>query len=224
MAEVAASARSPSPTPSPSAGDHNSEMGCAGRLAARTATRRSSRSDADGPDLEGHLHAACRADYAYKAAINKTWDENYGAGGRPGGDNIAYTAPADGAVTFYYDHATHWVTSDAQGPIITAPGSFQSELGCPADWSPDCMKPWLQDPDGDGTYTWSTDQIPAGTYEFKVAHGLCWDENYGAGGAPGGANVALSVPADGLIVTISYVLATHAITTTVDQGRARPPT
>ena len=47
------------------------------------------------------------------------------------------------------------------------------------------MRPWLQDPDGDGTYTWSTDQIPAGVYEFKVAHGLSWDENYGAGGAPG---------------------------------------
>ena len=24
-------------------------------------------------------------DYAYKAAINGTWDENYGAGGVPGG-------------------------------------------------------------------------------------------------------------------------------------------
>ena len=33
-------------------------------------------------------------------------------------------------MTFYYDHATHYVTSDAQGPIITAPGSYQSELGC----------------------------------------------------------------------------------------------
>ena len=34
------------------------------------------------------------------------------------------------------------------------------------------MRPWLQDPDGDGTYTWSTDQIPAGSHEFKVAHKL----------------------------------------------------
>ena len=76
------------------------------------------------------------------------------------------------------------MTSDAQGPIITAPGSFQSELGCPGDWAPDCMRSWLQDPDGDGTYTFTTDQIPAGNYEFKVAHGLGWDENYGAGGAP----------------------------------------
>ncbi len=90
-----------------------------------------------------------------------------------------------------------------RGPIITAPGSYQSELGCAADWSPACMRPWLQDPDGDGTYTWSTDQIPAGSYEFKVAHGLSWDESYG----DGGNNVALSVPSDGTVVTISYVLA-----------------
>ena len=56
------------------------------------------------------------------------------------------------------------------------------------------MRPWLQDPDGDGTYTWSTDQIPAGSYEFKVAHGLSWDESYGDNGP---TNVSLSVPSDG---------------------------
>ena len=62
--------------------------------------------------------------------MNKSWDENYGVGAVADGGNISYTNP--GTVSFYYDHGTHWVTSDAQGPIITAPGSFQSELGCPA--------------------------------------------------------------------------------------------
>ena len=33
------------------------------------------------------------------------------------------------------------------------------------------MRPWLQDPDGDGTYTWSG-VLPAGSYEYKIAHGL----------------------------------------------------
>ena len=161
--------------------------------------------------------------YAYKAAINRTWDESYGG---PGGGDILYTNP--GTVHFYYDHGTHYVTSDAQGPIITAPGSYQSELGCTSDtgglndWAPDCMRPWLQDPDGDGTYTWSTDQIPAGSYEFKVAHGLSWDENYGAGGERGGANLSLSVPSDGTVVTISYVLATHAISVKTSRAGAAP--
>ena len=122
-------------------------------------------------------------------------------------------------VTFYYDHATHWATSDAQGPIITAPGSFQSELGCTADWMPSCMRPWLQDPDGDGTYTWSTDQIPVGTYEFKVAHGLGWNESYGDAS---GGNVALTVPSAGSVVTISYVLATHQISVKNSKPGATP--
>ena len=43
---------------------------------------------------------------------------------------------ADGKVKFYYDPTTHWVTSDEQGPIITVPGSFQSELGCSARLGP----------------------------------------------------------------------------------------
>ena len=30
-------------------------------------------------------------EHAYKAAINKTWDENYGAGGNQNGANISYT-------------------------------------------------------------------------------------------------------------------------------------
>ena len=24
------------------------------------------------------------------------------------------------------------------GPVVTLPGSFQSELGCPGDWQPEC--------------------------------------------------------------------------------------
>ncbi len=85
------------------------------------------------------------------------------------------------------------------------------------------MRSWLQDPDGDGTYTFTTDQIPAGNYEFKVAHGLGWDENYGAGGAPGGANVAFSVPVrrrpdDHHL----QVLSTHAVSVKTSKAGAAP--
>ncbi|MGA8978029.1 MAG: pullulanase-type alpha-1,6-glucosidase, partial [Pedococcus sp.] len=200
-------------------GSHNSEMGCGGDWAP-DCTQAQLTLDPNDQIWKG-TYTLPSAEYAYKAAINKAWDENYGAGGRPGGDNISYTAPS-GPVTFYYDHATHWVTSDAQGPIITAPGAFQSELGCPADWSPGCMQPWLQDPDGDKTYTWSTDRLPAGTYEFKIAHGLSWDENYGAGGAAGGANLSVTVPADGMVTSISYDLATHEATTKVARAGSAP--
>jgi hypothetical protein len=145
--------------------------------------------------------------YSYKAALNGSWTENYGAAGVRDGSNIDVET-ADGTVTFYYDPRTHWVTSDEQGPIITVPGSFQSELGCSADWDPACMRPWLQDKDGDGVYALITTKIPAGTYEFKVAHNLSWTESYP------GSNVSVTVPKDGATTTFLYDKATHEVTVT----------
>jgi len=157
--------------------------------------------------------------YEYKAALNKSWDVNYGAGAVPGGPNIALTVPANGTnVTFYYDNATHWVTSDLNDPIVTAAGDFQSELGCPSDWSPDCLRSWLQDPDGDGTYTFTTTALPAGDYQVKATVGLSWDTNYGAGGVPGGPNIDFSVPADGAKVTFSFNSTSHVLTVLAGNG------
>lgn len=48
--------------------------------------------------------------YSYKAAINKSWDENYGAFGHRDGANIDLHHPG-GAVTFHYDHRTKIVSS-----------------------------------------------------------------------------------------------------------------
>jgi pullulanase-type alpha-1,6-glucosidase len=133
-----------------------------------------------------------------------------------GGADTTAGAP----VSFSYDPAAHWVTTDAEGPIVTAPGSFQSELGCPGDWAPDCLRSQLQDPDGDGVYTFTTTAIPAGQYEVKVAHGLSWAENYGAGGARDGANIPFTVAADGDRTAFSYDLAIHVLT--VSAGIAPP--
>jgi pullulanase-type alpha-1,6-glucosidase len=200
-------------------GDHNSEMGCPGDWQPDCPQAQLSLDPND--QIWKGTYTLPAGPYAYKAAINKSWDENYGAGGAKDGANIGYTAPA-GPVTFYYDHSTHYVTSDAEGPIVTVPGSFQAALGCSGDWQPACMRPWLQDPDGDGVLTWRTDRIPAGHYEAKVAHGLSWDENYGAGGAPGGANIGFDVPGDGVVTTFSYTLATHVLTITTSRAGAAP--
>ena len=81
---------------------------------------------------------------------------------------------------FYFDGTTHWVTSNRNASIATAAGSFQSEIGCPGDWAPDCLRSWLQDIDGNGVYTFVTDDIPAGDYEFKVALAEAWDTSYPA--------------------------------------------
>jgi hypothetical protein len=196
------------PAPQPDAvavgGSFNSEIGCPGDWQPDCAQAQLARRSND--DVWSATLALPAGDFEYKIAIDKSWDVNYGKGGVQGGANIALTVPAGGAqVTFYYDNATHWVTTTLDGPIVTAVGDFQSELGCPGDWSPDCLRSWLQDPDGDGVYTFTTTGLPAGDYQVKAALNLSWDVNYGAGGVPNGPNIAFTVPSDGSPVTLSYV-------------------
>ncbi len=201
-------------------GDHNSEMGCAADWAPDCPQAQLTLDPKD-KIWKGTYGTIPAGNFAYKAAINKSWDENYGENAVKNGSNISYVAPG-GNVTFYYDHATHWVTSDAQGPIFTAPGTFQAALGCPGDWQPDCMQPWLEDPNGDGVFTWSSDRIPAGTYQFKVAQNLSWDVSYGDGGVAGGANMSFTVPSDGTVVTISFDSTTHVTTVQTSRKGAVP--
>jgi len=44
--------------------------------------------------------------YSFKAAVNGSWEENYGAFGQRDGSNHEFEH-AGGPVTFHYDHATH---------------------------------------------------------------------------------------------------------------------
>ncbi len=200
-------------------GSQNQEMGCPGDWQPDCAEAQLS---LDAEDLVWKRTTSLPAgDYEFKAAIDGSWDENYGAGGAPNGPNVPLSLTEQREVTFYYDHGTHWVTSDANGPIVTAAGDFQSELGCPGDWSPDCLRSWLQDPDGDGTYTFTTDAIPAGSYATKVTHGQTWDENYGAGGAPGGGDIGFDVP-NGAQVRFSYDVESHLLTVSTGAAGAAP--
>ena len=200
-------------------GSHNGEIGCAGDWMPACDQAQMSLDPADS--VWKATVDVPAGTYEYKAAIDRGWDENYGAGGAPGGANIPLDA-AGGPVSFYYDHATHYATTDAEGPIVTAAGSFQDELGCPSDWTPGCMAAWLQDPDGDGTFTFATTRLPAGSYQVKATHGLSWNENYGAGGAPGGANIDFDVPSDGVQVLFSYDVASHVLTVSSRAAGASP--
>ncbi len=199
-------------------GSHGSEMGCAEAISGAGGDWEPGCEQGQlAPDPDGDVwsgeYSLPAGDYDYKAALNRSWAENYGAGGVRDGQNITYTA--DGSpVTFYYEHARHYATSTAQGPIITLPGSLQTELGCAADWDPACMNGWMIDTDGDGTYSFGTTQLPTGRHEVKVAHGRSWDENYGVGGAAGGSNYAFDAVA-GEVTWFSYDLATHVLTITV---------
>ena len=150
--------------------------------------------------------------WEYKAALNGSWDENYGANATLGGANIGLNLPAPSDVKFYYDHGTHWITDNKNKIIAVAPGSFQSELGCPGDWDPGCLRSWLQDPHGDGLYSFSTTALHAGSYETKVAINESWNENYGEGGVPGGPNIAFTVPRSCQEMFFLYNPGTHVLT------------
>jgi len=156
--------------------------------------------------------------YEYKAALNDSWDENYGANAQPNGSNIGLVTAGTTSVKFYYDHKSHWVTDAINSAIATLPGSFQSELGCAGDWDPGCLRSWLQDPDGDGTYIFETAALPAGAYEAKVAINEGWDVNYGAGGVLNGPNIPFTVSADSQQVVFTYNSTSHILTIQAGHG------
>ena len=95
-------------------------------------------------------------------------------------------------------------------PTITVPGTHQSEQSGVSDWDPAHLGSWLRDNDNDGVFTLTTYDIPAGSYQAKVAHNRSWDENYGAGGQLGGDNISFTVPAMAR-TTFRYELATHLL-------------
>jgi glycosidase len=194
------------------AGSLQSELGCAGDWDPGCAATHLTYDGND--DVWQGTFSVPAGSYEYKAALNNTWDENYGLHAVAGGDNIALNLAGSTAVKFYYDHETHWVTDNIGSTIPVAPGSFQSELGCSGDWDPGCLRSWLEDPDGDGTYTFVTTALPAGTYESKVAINESWDENYGQGGVLNGPNIAFTVPTDNAKVTFTYIGSTHVLSIT----------
>jgi hypothetical protein len=98
--------------------------------------------------------------------------------------------------------------------MVNVPGSWQAAAGCAGDWDPACEVTALTD-NGDGTFS-GTFNVPAGSYEFKVALAGAWGENYGADGVRDGANIPLVLEADS-VVTFTYDSATHIVTATVGE-------
>lgn len=129
---------------------------------------------------------------------------------------VVYAHPG-GPNTFCYDPRTTFVTSTSQGTIWSPTGSFQSELGCAADWDPTCLTAWLQDPDGDGVLVHRTDQVPAGTYEVKATRDSAW-----GGELPAGANVTFTVPEAGDVVRFTLDPATGALGVSIEQPLVVP--
>jgi glucan 1,4-alpha-glucosidase len=207
---AATASHTPNPTAVTIAGSLQSEAGCPGDWDPACAATHLAFDAAD--DVWQGTFSLPAGSYEYKAALNDAWTENYGLHAQQDGANIPLALPAPASVKFYYDHKSHWVTDNKSSVIAVAPGSFQSELGCPGDWDPGCLRSWLQDPDGNGIYAFQTSALPQGSYETKVAINEGWDENYGQGGVPGGANIPFTVPVDNATVTFTYDATSHILT------------
>jgi pullulanase-type alpha-1,6-glucosidase len=104
----------------------------------------------------------------YKVAINGSWDINYGKNASQGGADIPLIVDKPIQVTFLFDPKSHWVTDDYNTPIINAVGDFQTQLGCPSNADPGCLRGWLEDPEGDGSYSFITRALKAGDYEVSL--------------------------------------------------------
>jgi glucan 1,4-alpha-glucosidase len=215
-----AASSTPDPTSVTVVGDLQSAAGCTSDWDPTCAATHLTYDASD--DVWQGTFSLPAGNYQYKAALNDAWDENYGLYAALNGDNIPLTLPQSGSVKFYYDHKTHWVTDNHNTPIPVVVGDFQQELGCPGDWQPDCLRSWLEDPDGNGIATFETTALPAGSYQAKVAVNEGWDENYGAGGASNGDNIPFSVPTDHAKVTFSYDTTSHLLTISVADPQGAP--
>ena len=216
----AAAANTPAPTSVTVAGSLQSAAGCAGDWDPACAATHLAY-DANDDVWQGTF-ALPAGSYEYKAALNNSWDENYGLHAQENGANIPLNLPAAGNVKFYYDHKSHWITDNKSSVIAVAVGDFQSELGCSGNWDPTCLRSWLEDPNGSGTYSFETTALTHGSYNAKVAINESWDENYGAGGTPNGDNIPFNVPADNTKVTFTYNPTTHVLSIAVAAPAGAP--
>jgi pullulanase len=210
----------PTPTFVTVAGSLQSELGCSDDWQPDCASTHLTYDAEDG--VWQGIFDVPAGSWEYKAPLNNSWDENYGQNATRNGANIPLNLASPAAVKFYYSHETHWITSNHNSVIVTAPGSYQSEIGCPGDWQPDCLRSWLQDPDGDGIYTLTT-RLPAGSYEVKATINESWAENYGQGGVPNGPNIPFTVPYDCAQMLFQYNATTHVLTVTPASTSAQQP-
>ena len=119
-------------TPTPAtvtiAGSLQSELGCPGDWQPECAATHLA-FDAEDRVWQGTFNVPA-GNWEYKAALNGTWDENYGANAQPNGTNIALSLADAASVKFYYDHATHWVTTIRTGDRGRA-GQLPERAGLP---------------------------------------------------------------------------------------------
>ena len=101
------------------AGSFQQELGCPGDWQPDCAATQLTAGAYDG--VWQASFALPAGTWEYKAALDGTWDENYGAGAVRDGPNIVVDLASPTTVHFFYDHGTHWLTDDVTSVIATVP-------------------------------------------------------------------------------------------------------
>ena len=163
-----------------------------------------------------NIPAGC---HQYKVAIGGSWDENYGENGILYGANINLYVPTQTLITFTYDAATHLVTTSpiASGfstnclPQVVLTGSFQTALGCGADWDANCQNTALSFNAATGKFEGDFN-IPSGYYEYRAILNGDWVGNmFGDGGVPNGSPYSIYL-CEAATVHFAYDPVTHVVT------------
>jgi len=138
----------------------------------------------------------------------------------PDGTRLRYRAVLiDGPATVTSEVRTVMVGLPPQPDAVSIPGDLNTEMGCSADWAPDCEAAQMTFDPVAGLWTLTVELAVAGdgspvTYQYKAALDRSWTVNYGAGGGFNGSNMTLTLAAPST-VTFTYDHTTHLVTTEV---------
>ena len=83
--------------------------------------------------------------------------------------------------------------ASAADRTVALVGDLQAAVGCGADWAPECAESELAPTGAEGIYS-AEFEVPAGTYQYKVALNDSWDEAYGLDGGDGNIPLTIAGP------------------------------
>ncbi len=133
--------------------------------------------------------------------------------------DVTITGVKDGATVTKDIKIVDKLTEVPGGKDVVVAGDIQSTVQKSA-WDPASAATRMLY-QGNGLYTLTLKNVPQGNYQYKVAIGGSWADNYGANAAPNGGNLSLSVTKDE-DVTFYYSDSTHIIVDSTTYTPATP--